>query len=116
MSSQKVYGVVGVTATETGTSAPTHIIGDFATSIKVANFSGLTSIICVLEESPDPSKVTDANATWYTLATFATITEASAKTEKILIIDPHFSRLRVVNTIVGTGSADVDVVVEGVEV
>ena len=116
MSSQKIYGSVGVTATETGTSAPTHISGDFAASIKVANYLPLTSIVAVLQESPDPDTVTDANATWYTLATFATITEASAKTEKILIIDPHFSRLRVVNTIVGTGSADVDVVVEGVEV
>lgn len=114
MASQRIYLVAAVAATENGASVGTFIQGDFAASLKVTNYSGLDSIDCVLQESPSPKNVSDADATWYVLGTFAQVIAAGQ--EKITITTPHFSRMRIANTVAGTGTADAEVIVEGVEV
>ena len=112
----KLYTASALAATATGVGVSTYIQGDFAAAVRYANYEGLTSVIITIEESPDGFNVTDANSKWYTLGTFATLTGPNPKQEKILITDPHFSKLRAVATLVGTGTVDIDVYVEGVEV
>ena len=112
----KLYTATALAATATGASASTYIQGDFSAAVRYANYVGLTSVIITIEESPDGFNVTDANSKWYTLATFTTLIGPDPKQEKLLIIDPHFSKLRAVATLVGSGTVDIDVYVEGVEV
>ena len=112
----KLYKATGLTASANGVGIPTFILGDFAAAVRYLNYTGLTSVIVTIEESPDGRTTSDANSVWYTLATFATVSGAGVLKEKLLIIDPHFSKLRAVATLVGTGSVDIDVYVEGVEV
>ncbi len=106
--------------TLTGTvfaSQRTDIVGDFIASFEMTDLGGSATptFTPVIEESPSPEEVLDADAVWYTLVSFAAKTANG--NEKLANTTHHFSRLRVKVTVSGTTpTAKIDIIVEGEQV
>lgn len=79
-------------------------VGDFVASNVVSGVAGAAPTVDVdLQDSPDGSNVSDANATWYTLLSFTQRTTNEGELKAFT--GPHFGRVRAKMTTGGTITA-----------